>query len=188
MGRNLWRTRVQDTVRHLVDLEHDYYEGAESRADRETVFRNAFELVTPVARRVLQDMNEWLLGDAGTVETFPPEDDGASGLEGRWTLYWPALATAKRKHGTGPLEPVRLIAVFPAGWTHGHFERPHPGMPAAVTAWPFQIVTAEDAERQEPVLRVIAEAELHERVYQAGGDWDLCNPAHEFFDDQGRHL
>ena len=180
---DIWKKRVRDTVRHLVDLEHDYYEGAESRIDREKVFRTAFELVTPVAVRVLQDMNTWLLGDAGTVKTVPPEDDGADGLEGRWTLEWPALATAKRKHGTGPLEPVRLIAVFPAGWTHAHFERPHPGLPADVTAWPFQITNQEDAERQEPVLRVIAETELHERVYQAGGDWDLCQPALEFVED-----
>ena len=187
---NIWRRRVEDFVRHLIDLEHDNYEGARSRTDREKVFRTGFELVTPVALRVLEDMNAWLLASAGTVKTIPIGDDGADGLEGRWTLEWPALATAHRKHGTGPLEPVRLVAVFPAGWTHGHFERPHPGLPADVTAWPFQITNQEDAERQEPVLRIFAEAELHERVYQAG-DWNLCQPTPEFLDDarrQRRHL
>ena len=173
---SLWRSRAEDTVRHLKDLEHNKYEGASSRTDRETLFRRAFDLVTPVALRVLNDLNKWLLEGRGTVETLPPHDDGANGLAGRWTLTWPRLANSNNRHTRLPLEPIRLIAVFPSGWTHPHFERPHAGFPAEHTAWPMQVTTEQDAERQEPVLRVIAETELHERVYQAGGDWRLTQP------------
>lgn len=175
----LWMSRVQDTLRHLEDLQHDTYEGAASRTDREVIFRRAFDLVTPVAVRVLSDINEWLLGGEGTIQTKPPHDDSAGGLKGEWQITWPRLESAINKYTGRGLDPVRLIAVFPAGWTHGHFERPHAGFPADVTAWPMQITTEEDAERQEPVLRVIAETELHERIYQASGDWQLTLPLSE---------
>ena len=39
--------------------------------------------------------------------------------------------------------------------------------------WPLQIISAEDARRQAPVVLAIAEAELHQRIFDAGGNWRL---------------
>lgn len=172
--REFWRSRVQDMKRHLADLEHDYYEEAKPRSERDEVFRRAFDLLTPVAERVLGDMNDWLLDGHGTVATQPVHHDGDNGLEGSWTLSWPRLEQAKSVYTDAGLPPVTIAAVYPGHWTHGHLARIHTGLPAEVTAWPMQVRTEEDAERQEPVLRMIAEAELHERIYQTNGDWRLC--------------
>jgi hypothetical protein len=40
-------------------------------------------------------------------------------------------------------------------------------------AFPLQVVSAEDAARQEPILRLLAEAELHERTYQSDLNWRI---------------
>jgi hypothetical protein len=37
----------------------------------------------------------------------------------------------------------------------------------------MQIVSADDARRQAPVVLAIAEAELHQRIFDAGGNWRL---------------
>jgi len=78
---------------------------------------------------------------------------------------------------------VRLRRVAQAGYSREVIERDiDQAIEIAqrhVTAWPMQITTEEDAERQEPVLRVIAETELHERIYQASGDWQLTQPLSE---------
>ncbi|MEX1124129.1 MAG: hypothetical protein WEE53_00555 [Acidimicrobiia bacterium] len=113
-NRELWRDRVQDTMRHLEDLRYRTYEGAESRADREAVYLRGFELVTPVATRVLDDLNEWLLENQGTVTTTPPHDDGANGLIGMWSLSWPRLEKAINQYTGHAPEAVRLVAVQPA--------------------------------------------------------------------------
>lgn len=174
--QEFWQARVEDMTRHLADLEHNYYDGAESRPDREQVFHAAFDLLTPLALQVLADMNAWFCAGHATAATDTPHDDGAGGLVGGWTLSWPRLEQSRNVHNGEPLRPVTIDAVYPINWTHGHLARLHAGLPAEVTAWPMQVQTPEDAARQEPVLRLIAEAELHERLYQAGGDWQLCRP------------
>jgi hypothetical protein len=174
-GREFWKSRVEDMSRHLADLEHDYYDEAKSRPERDVVFRNAFDLLTPMAVAVLEDMNEWLVSGAGTVETNEPVPDDAGGINGSWTLTWPRLERGVNVHNGEPLQPVTIDAVYPGHWTHGHLARLHSGLPAEVTAWPMQVRTEADALRQEPILRAIAEAEIHERVYQLNGDWRLVS-------------
>lgn len=175
--REFWKARVEDMKRHLADLEHDSYDGAKSRAERDQVFLRGFELLSPVAVAVLDDMNEWLLEGRGTVAIHEPVSDGAGGLNGSWTLSWPRLNEAINVHNGEPLPPVTIDAVYPGHWTHGHLARLHAGLPAEVTAWPMQVLDEEDAVRQEPILRAIAEAEIHERVYQAHGDWEMVRKA-----------
>jgi hypothetical protein len=174
--REFWQLRIEDMKRHLSDLEHDSYDEAKDRASRDDVFRRAFGLLTPLAVQVLEDMNEWLVNDMGTVSVNEPVPDGDGGINGSWTLTWPKLEAAVNVHNDEPLRPVTIDAVYPGHWTHGHLARLHAGLPAEVTAWPMQVGTEEDASRQEPILRAIAEAELHERVYQANGDWRMVLP------------
>ncbi|MCL1595380.1 MAG: hypothetical protein M3132_13605 [Actinomycetia bacterium] len=175
--REFWRSRVEDTMRHLADLEHDYYEEAKRREAREAVFLEAFSLLTPLATEVLEDMNEWLLGGAGTVATHLPIRDDSGGINGKWTLTWDRLEQGINVHTREPLQPVTIDAVYPLEWTHGHLARLHAGLPGEVTAWPMQVRTALDAARQEPILRAIVESEIHERVYQTDGDWRLVKEA-----------
>src|SRR5437763_10539211 len=83
---SIWARRVEDYRRHVVDLQNKYYEGAVSRADREVLFGKAFDLVTPVARRVLDDINVHFLKGTGNVDVRRPGPDGEGGLVGSWSL------------------------------------------------------------------------------------------------------
>lgn len=174
--REMWKLRIEDMKRHLSDLEHDSYDEAKERPARDAVFVEAFDLLTPWAVQVLEDMNEWLVNGMGIVSVNEPVSDGEGGINGSWTLTWPKLEAAMNVHSGKPLEPVTIDAVYPGHWTHGHIARLHEGLPAEVTAWPMQVLTDDDASRQEPILRAIAEAELHERLYQANGDWQMVLP------------
>jgi len=167
---DIWKRRGQDLARHLADLQSRSYESAQSREDRETVFRTAFELTTPVAIEVLENVNRDYLGGAGLPAALGPDPDGAGGLIGVWRLTWPDLTSAlDRVHGR-PIAPVEINAVFPNGWTHGHLALFTSQDPRVIVAsWPFQVTSKEDAARQEPILWAITEAELHERVLRAGG-------------------
>jgi len=37
----------------------------------------------------------------------------------------------------------------------------------------MQVISEEDAERQEPILRVLAEGELHHRTFEADLNWRI---------------
>jgi hypothetical protein len=126
-----------------------------------------------VASRVLGDIDEHFLGGSGEIVVEDPMREADGGLVGRWVLSWPAQRAAVDEHAGSPLEPIALVAVFQPGFTHPHLMDPRPGYPIHVVAWPFQVLDAVDAARQEPVLRVLAEALLHERVYQSDVNWDL---------------
>jgi hypothetical protein len=177
---SVWTRRVEDYMRHVKDLQQNYYEGAVTRSDREDMFRKAFELVTPVARRVLSDINVNFLRGTGEFGVQPPGPDGAGGLIGSWTLTWLLLSRAVSRFDGKALEPLALTAIFPLKptgamqWTHPHLALRRPGLiDGLAAAFPFQVRSPEDAERQEPILRVLAEAELHERFYQADLNWRI---------------
>jgi hypothetical protein len=173
----MWKSRIEDVTRHLNDLQARTYEGAASRTEREEVFIEAFRLTTPVALRVLEDLRSYLLDGRGTIEITEPASDGAGGIEGAWVLSWPEQQQARHRLNGDQIEPIRLVAGLPIDFLHGHLIAPMPGLPDRVVAWPLQVTSARDAERQEPVLRILAEAILHERIYQAGGNWGLFGRA-----------
>ncbi len=167
-----WIHRVEDMARHLRDLRSRGYEGALDRKDKEAVFQRAFRLTTPIAVRVLEEVNAGYLEGAGRVTTNSPTSDGNDGLIGSWTLSWPLLEADIDRLTGSPLPPVRLAAVFPIEWTHGHLALLNIPLPNSVAfAWPFQVSDVADAERQELILWSMAEAELHERVFRAQSNW-----------------
>ena len=179
-GQSIWARRVEDYIRHVQDLRNRNYEGAVTRKEREAVFITAFDLVTPVARRVLDDINSHFLKGTAEFEVRPPAADGEGGLIGSWGLTWPLLRSAANRFTGQPLEPLRMTAIFPltpsAGmqWTHPHLALLRKELSTGIAAaWPFQVTSSEDAERQEPILRVLAEAELHERTFQADLNWRI---------------
>src|SRR6266404_2960946 len=123
-SESIWARRVEDYRRHVVDLQNNFYEGAVSRAEREALFAVAFELATPVARRVLDDINVHFLKSTGDFDMRRPSPDGEGGLIGSWSLTWPLLRAAKNRFTGAPLEPLALTAIFPLKlssgmqWTH----------------------------------------------------------------------
>ena len=159
---------VDGIRRHLKDLQEDMYEGA-SGTERKARYVNAFELLTPVALDVLQEVNASLLRGTGDVSVDSPRPDGHSGLIGSWQLTWPELAEASNRMNGTSLPPVMVSAIFPAGFTHPHLVAGGAVDPraASIVAWPMQIASADDAEQQRPILWAIATAELHDRIYQS---------------------
>lgn len=169
LDRGLWRGRVQDYARHLADLRQRTYEGASAREEKEEAFLRAFDVATPVALDLLGDLSRWYLAGTGTAETNRPVRDKSGGLSGGWSVTWPLLEADRNRMTGERLPPVKIVVVFPIDWTHPHLALVRRGEP--VFAWPFQVVSSEDAQRQEPVMRVIAEAELHDRIYCARSNW-----------------
>ncbi|HUZ36493.1 MAG TPA: hypothetical protein VMV17_09200 [Streptosporangiaceae bacterium] len=153
--------RSEDVYRHLEDLRTRTYEGARDWPERVAVFRRAVGLLDPVVRAVLTEASREYLRGAGTVRHHTGEDrDG--GVYARWELSWPQQRDAGA-HDGGRVEPVQVMALFGRGSTHPHLRGAVAGM------WPCQITSEADAQRQEPVVRAIVEAELHERIAQ--GSW-----------------
>lgn len=179
-GDAMWQTRIQDWQRHVEDLKTHSYEGATSRAEREEQFRRAFDWVTAVAVKVFEEMNALYMEKTGRVSVEPPGPDGEGGLLGAWKLGWPAVLSAKSRFTGAPLAPIALTAIFPLTptnglpWTHPHLALLRDALPGKIAAaWPFQVTSESDALRQEPILRVLAEAEMHERTFEADVNWRI---------------
>jgi hypothetical protein len=165
-------------MRHVQDLQSSSYEGAITRQDREAVFCRAFDLVTPIAQRVLADLNTTFLNNSGQLRVLTPARVPEGGLTGCWEISWPALEQARNRFDGSPVGPLALSAVFPLTatgqmlWTHPHFALLRSCCRDGLAcAWPLQVVSPEDACRQEPILRVMAEAEMHEITYLSDLNW-----------------
>lgn len=176
--REAFSSRVDDYRRHFRDLQTCTYELKKSREEREQQFRVAFDLTTPVAISVLHDVNSWFLQSTGVITSVLPQRDELGGLVGRWELSWPLLAQSANRFTGEPIGPIRLCAVFPltpslgTAWTHPHLALPRKECREGLAAaFPFQVTSMEDAWRQEPILRVLAEAELHECTFVADSNW-----------------
>ena len=159
---------VDGIERHLEDLRENAYEGA-SGTGRHARYVAAFELLTPVAVDVLQQVSASLLDGKGEVSVRAPGPDGDGGQIGSWQLSWPELRQSSSRLTGKALLPVSISAIFPAGFTHPHLVAGGPVNPraASLTAWPMQLMSPEDAEQQRPVLWAIATAQVHDRIYQS---------------------
>lgn len=155
--------RSEDMLRHLQDLRSRTYEGAKEWPERVAVFRRAVELLDPVVREVLSELSRQFLGGAATVH-FRTGEDRDGGVFAHWEMSWRQQREAPA-HDGHRVEPVQIMALFGRGATHPHLRGAVTGM------WPCQVTSEEDARRQAPILRAIAEAELHERIAQ--GSWEL---------------
>jgi hypothetical protein len=166
---------IDGILRHLEDLKKDAYEGA-SGAARYVRYMAAFELLTPIAVDVLQQVNALLLRGEGDVSVRAPGPDGDGGQIGSWVLSWPDLSESRSRFTGKALQPVTISAVFPRGFTHPHLVAGGPVDPraASLVAWPMQVTSREDAEQQRPVLWAIATAEVHDRIYKAS--WRVIPP------------
>jgi hypothetical protein len=143
-------------LRHFGDLRDGTHGGASSRPDKERLFTAAVALLDPRARQVLDEVNAYLLLDDGEVTaTGVRPRDGS--IEAVWSLSWPE----QRAAGIGP---IVIRAYFGAGFLHPHLQS------ATVGDWPLNVFDEEQAAAELPTLRTMAAADLHNLVFQLGGD------------------
>jgi hypothetical protein len=145
---------VTALIRHFNDLRDRTHGGSVSRHDKETHFAHAVQLLAPVARRALDEVNAPLLLDTGRVIATGLQRETDGGWRASWELAWPEQLAAG-------LAPVTLLAYYGSGFHHPHLRG------ATVHDWPLNVFTVSDAADQLPILRAITTADLHNLVFQA---------------------
>ena len=141
-------------MRHFTDLRDGVHGEAVSRRDKEAVFIHEVELLAPVARQALGEVNTYLLMDSGALNETGLERSADGGLSATWDMSWPEQREAR-------VAPVTLHAYFGAGFHHPHLRG------ATVGDWPLNVFNVQDATDQLPILRAIITSDLHNVVFQA---------------------
>ena len=156
---------LEALTRHFIDLRDGNHFGHVTRTGKETAFGEAVHLLDGPARQVLAEFNDHLLAGTGKIEVTGLHRDQRGGLIASWLLTWPEQRAAT-------LAPISLIATYGAGFHH-----PHP-RGATIGEWPLNVAEPEHAEELVPVLRTIAGADIHNLVFQVGGDWRIIPVLH----------
>jgi hypothetical protein len=144
-------------LRHFTDLRDGTHNGARSRGEKEQLFGEAVPLLDPYARRALDEINQDLLLGTGEVGYSGIQPDGTGGVEAEWTLSWPLQRAAS-------IPPVILRAYYGSGFHHPHLRSGTAG------DWPLNVFDEAQAAAELPTLRAMAAADLHNLVFQLGGD------------------
>jgi hypothetical protein len=147
-------------VRHFADLRDGTHGGAGSRRDKERLFVAAVALLDPYARRALEEMNTGLMLDTGEVTATGLRPSADGGMEAVWSLSWP------EQHAAG-IKPILIRAYFGLGFLHPHLQS------GTVGDWPLNVFDDEQAAAELPVLRAMASADIHNLVFQLGGDYRI---------------
>lgn len=153
-------------IRHFVDLRDGNHFGHITRAGKESAFAEAVDLLDAPARQVLDEFNNRLLQGTGSIDTTGLHRDQRGGLIASWLLTWPAQRDAG-------LAPISLIATYGAGFHHPHLRG------ATLGEWPLNVAAPEHATELIPVLRTIAAGDIHNLVFQVGGDWRIVPALHD---------
>ncbi len=144
-------------LRHFVDLRDGTHGGVRSRRDKEKLYAAAVALLDPHARRVLEEINRQLLRDTGDVAATGVRRSVDGGTEAIWTLTWAEQQAAG-------IKPVALRAYFGSGFAHPHLQS------GTVGDWPLNVFDEEQAAAELPTLRAMAAADIHNLVFEVGGD------------------
>src|SRR5713101_6101872 len=145
---------ITSLVRHFEDLRDGTHSGSSRRKDKEAHFEKAVQLLAPIARQVLTEMNTSLLLDTGQLTETGLLRTADGGLSASWALSWPEQRAAGG-------EPIMLQAYFGGGFHHPHLRG------TTVRDWPLNVFSEEDAAAQLSILRAIASSDLHNLVYRA---------------------
>src|SRR5882724_5822227 len=145
---------ITSLIRHFEYLRDGTHGGSASRKDKEAHFEKEVQLLAPVARQVLTEMNTSLLLDTGQLTETGLQRTADGGLNASWALSWPEQRAAG-------VEPIVLQAYFGAGFHHPHLRG------TTVYDWPLNVFSDEDAAAQLFILRAIASSDLHNLVYRA---------------------
>jgi len=144
-------------LRHFADLRDGTHGDARSRRDKERLFVAAVPLLDPHARQALEEINTYLLLGTGEVNATGVRESADGGPEAIWALTWPEQRAAG-------IEPIVIRAYFGAGFAHPHLRG------ATVGDWPLNVFDEKQAAEELPTLRAIAAADVHNLVFQLGGD------------------
>src|SRR6266567_2194948 len=79
---------ITSLIRHFADLRDGTHGGSASRKDKEAHFEKAVQLLAPVARQVLTEMNTSLLLDTGQLIETGLRRTADGGLLASWVLSW----------------------------------------------------------------------------------------------------
>jgi len=141
-------------MRHFIDLRDGVHGDAVSRRDKETRFSEEVDLLAPVARQALSEVNTYLLLDSGTVGETGLQRSADGGMSATWQLTWPEQQAVH-------VPPIMLHAYFGASFHHPHLRG------GTVGDWPLNVLSVHDATDQLPILRAIATGDLHNLVFQS---------------------
>jgi hypothetical protein len=145
---------ITSLTRHFEDLRDGTHGGSATRKNKEAYFEKAVQLLAPIARQVLTEINMYLLLDTGLLTETGLRRTPDGGLNASWTLSWPDQRAAA-------VQPIALQAYFGGGLHHPHLRG------TTVQDWPLNVFTDEDAAAQLSILRAIASSDLHNLVYRA---------------------
>jgi hypothetical protein len=154
MPKSVVPAYVASLIRHFEDLRDGTHGGSVSRKDKEAHFEKAVQLLAPIARQVLTEMNTSLLLDTGQLTETGPRRSADGGLNASWVLSWPEQRAAG-------IDPIMLQAYFGADFHHPHLRG------TTVHDWPLNVFSDEDAAAQLSILRAIASSDLHNLAYRA---------------------
>src|SRR5713101_4054336 len=97
-------------IRHFIDLRDGTHGGSVSRHDKETHFAHAVELLAPVARQTLDEINSHLLLNTGKIVATGLQRESDGSMSASWNLVWPE----QKKAG---VPAVSLYAYYGIGFT-----------------------------------------------------------------------
>jgi hypothetical protein len=144
-------------LRHFADLRDGTHGGAGSRADKERLYAAAVPLLDPHARQALEEINTDLLLGTGEVSATGVRPSADGGVDAVWALSWPEQRSAG-------IDPIVIRAYFGPGFAHPHLQS------GTVGDWPLNVFDEEQAAAELPTLRALAAADIHNLVFQVGGD------------------
>ncbi len=144
-------------LRHFADLRDGTHGGARSRADKERLYTQAVPLLDPHARQALEEINTDLLLGTGEVSATGVRPSADGGVDAVWALSWPEQRAAG-------IDPIVIRAYFGPGFAHPHLQS------GTVGDWPLNVFDEEQAAAELPTLRALAAADIHNLVFQVGGD------------------
>src|SRR6267143_734923 len=145
---------ITSLIRHFEDLRDGTHGGSATRKDKEAHFEKAVQLLAPIARQVLIEINRSLLLNTGQLTETGLRRIADGGLNASWVLSWPEQRAAG-------IDPIMLQAYFGGGFHHPHLRG------TTVHDWPLNVFSDEDAAAQLPILRAIASSDLHNLVFRA---------------------
>ncbi|WP_454118512.1 hypothetical protein [Microbacterium lacticum] len=148
---------LEALTRHFIDLRDGNHFGHVTRQGKESAFTEAVQFLDVPIRRVLAEFNEHLLDGTGRIDATGLHRDSRGGLIASWLLTWAQQRAAN-------LAPISIIATYGAGFHHPHLRG------ATIGEWPLNVAEPGHAEELVPVLRAIAGADIHNLVFQVGGN------------------
>src|SRR5260370_3559784 len=107
---------ITSLIRHFEDLRDGTHGGSASRKDKEAHFEKEVQLLAPVARQVLTEMNTSLLLGTGHLTETGLQRTADGGLNASCALSWPEQRPAG-------IEPIAIQAYFGAGFHHPRLRR-----------------------------------------------------------------